>query len=39
MTAVNTFDEQVQANELPGELLIQRTIDDLEQKGYTFGKA
>jgi hypothetical protein len=35
--AVKRFDEQLRANELPGELLIQRTIDDLKKKGYRAG--
>lgn len=35
--AVKTFDEQLRANELPGELLIQRTIADLRSKGYVVG--
>jgi hypothetical protein len=37
LQAVKTFDEQLRANELPGELLIQRSIEDLKAKGYQLG--
>ena len=35
--AVKAFDEQLRANELPGELLIQKTIHDLKSKGFKVG--
>jgi len=37
--AVRAFDQQLRANQLPAEVLIQRTIDDLKAKGYRVGTA